>query len=94
MFMFINPAKTLTPWVSALEQESYLSYMKQVISNILLATNPSLIFKSSSFLFLDISCIILNNGHFRNLKTNQLLSKKELYYTHWKLSTIRAVIDT
>ena len=33
------------------------------------------------YLFLNISYIILYNGHFCNFKTNQLLSKKELYYT-------------
>ena len=28
MFTFINPAKILAPWVLALEQDSYLSYIK------------------------------------------------------------------
>ena len=47
---------------------------KKVIKKILLTTDPS---HSSSdaimFLFLNISYITLRNGHFRNLKTNQLL---------------------
>ena len=37
------------------------------------------------FLFLNICYIILHDGHFRNLKRNQLLSKKELYYTQFLL---------
>ena len=37
----------------------------------------SLISKCNSFLFLNISYIILHNGHLRNLKANQLLSKKK-----------------
>ena len=36
------------------------------------------------FLLLNISYAILHHGYFRNLKTNQLLSK-ELYYTHFPL---------
>ena len=45
----------------------------------------SLISRWNSFLFLNISYIILHNGHLRNLKGNQLLSKKELYYTNFLL---------
>ena len=41
MFTFINPGKTLAPWVSALEQGSYLSYKKKVIKKILQTTDPS-----------------------------------------------------
>ena len=61
-------------------------YKKKVIKKILQTADPS---HSSLdpiiFLFLNISYITLHNGHFRNLKTNQLLSKKELYYTHFLL---------
>ena len=39
--MFINPGKTLAPWVLALEQESYLSYIKKVIQKILQTTDQS-----------------------------------------------------
>ena len=77
MFAFINPSETLAPWVLALEQESNMSYIKKVIKKILQTTDPS---HSSLdvliFLFLNISYIILHNGHFLNFKTNQLLSKK------------------
>ena len=45
----------------------------------------SFIFRCNNFLFLNISYIILHNGHFRNLETIQLLSKKELYFTHFLL---------
>ena len=41
----------------------------------------SITIKCNNVLFLNISYIILRNGHFRNLETKQLLSKKELYYT-------------
>ena len=41
MFTFINPGKTLAPWMLALEQESYLSYIKKAIKNILQTTEPS-----------------------------------------------------
>ena len=43
----------------------------------------SLIFRWNNFLFLNIIYIILHSGHFRNSETNQLLSKKELYYTQF-----------
>ena len=77
MFTFIDPGKTLAQWVSFLEQESYLSHMKQVIKNILQTTVPSLICRRNNFLFLNGSYIILYNWHFRKLKTNKLLSKKK-----------------
>ena len=35
MFMFINPGKSLAPWVLALKQESYHSYIKKVIKKVL-----------------------------------------------------------
>ena len=38
---FINPGKTLVPWVLAVEQESYLPYIKKVIRKILQTTDPS-----------------------------------------------------
>ena len=41
MFTFINPAQKLAPWLSALEQESYLSYKKEVIKKVLQTTEPS-----------------------------------------------------
>ena len=82
MFTFIIAGETLAPWVLALEQESYLSYIKKVIKKILQTTDPShSSFDVIIFLFLNISYIILHDGYFRNLKTNQLLSKKS-YITH------------
>ena len=92
MFMFITPRKALAPWVLALEQESYLSYIKKVIKKILQTAGPS----DSSldviiFLFLNISYIVLHSGHFLNLKTNQLISKKKaILKTHY---TKRNIID-
>ena len=59
---------------------------KKVIKKILQTTDPphsSL--DAIIFLLLDISYIILRNGNFRNLKTNQLLSKTELFYTRFLL---------
>ena len=86
MFTFINPGKTLAPSMSALEQDSYLLHIKRwkkkkkKISNY----RPiSLIFRWNNFLFLNIIYIILHSGDFRNSETNQLLSKKELYYTQF-----------
>ena len=38
---FIDPGKTLAPWVLALELESYLSYIKKVIKKILQNRDPS-----------------------------------------------------
>ena len=79
----MDPGKTLAQWVSAQEQESYLSHMKQVIKNILQTTVPFLICRCNNFLFLNFIYIILHNWHFRKLKTNQLLSKKKKkYITH------------
>ena len=88
MFLGNNPGKTLARWV--LEQESYLPYIKKVIKKILETTGPSHSSLDAMiiFLFLKIICIILHNGHFRNLKTNQLLSKEELHYTHVLLCVI------
>ena len=86
MFVFINPGKTLTPRVLALEQEPYLSYLKQVIKKILQATEPShSSLEAITFLLLNINCIILRNGYFCNLKTNQVQSKKGLFYTKFIL---------
>ena len=59
---------------------------KKIIKKILQTTDPShSSLDAIIFLLLDIRYIILRNGNFRNLKTNQLLSKKELYYTHFLL---------
>ena len=41
MYTFINPGKTLAPWVLARKQESYLSYIKKVIKKISQTTDPS-----------------------------------------------------
>ena len=38
---FINPEKTLGPWVLALEQESYLPCIKKVIKKILQTRDTS-----------------------------------------------------
>ena len=55
---------------------------KKVMKKILQTTDPShSSLDATIFLFLTISYIILHNGHFHNLKTNQLLSKKN-YITH------------
>ena len=55
---------------------------KKVIKKILQTTGPShSTIDAIIFLFLNINYIILHNGHFSNLKTNQLLSKKN-YITH------------
>ena len=57
-------------------------YKYKVIKKILQTTDSSYSsLDAIIFLFLNISYIILHNGHFRNLKTNQLLSKKN-YITH------------
>ena len=40
MFTLINPGKALGPWISALEQESYLLYIKKVMKNKLQTTDP------------------------------------------------------
>ena len=86
MFTFANSAKTFAPWVLALEQESYLSYIKKDDKEDIANCRPiSIIFRCNNNLFLNISYIILHNEHFRNLKTNQLLSKKELSYIHFLL---------
>ena len=56
MFKFINPGKTLAPWVLALEQESYLSYIKKVVKKILQTADPShSSLDAIMFLFLNIS---------------------------------------
>ena len=41
MFKFINPGKSLEPWVFALEQEVRFLYIKKVIKKILKTTYPS-----------------------------------------------------
>ena len=57
-------------------------FKKKVMKKILQTTDSSYSsLDAIIFLFLNISYIILHNGHFRNLKTNQLLSKKN-YITH------------
>ena len=57
-------------------------YKKKVIKKILQTTDPShSSLDAIIFLFLNIINIILHNAHFLNLKTNQLLSKKN-YITH------------
>ena len=82
MFMIINSGKTLALWVLALEQESYLPYIKKVIKKILQITDLSHSYLDAIiFLPLNISYTILCNGYFRNLKINQLLSQKN-YITH------------
>ena len=76
-FTLISPRKTLVQLVLALEQESNLPYIKNVIKKILQTTDPphsSL--DAIIFLFLNISNIILDNANFRNFKTNQLLGKE------------------
>ena len=86
MLMFINPGETLAPWVLTLEQESYLPHIKKVIKKILQTTDPShSSLDAIIFLLLNISYIILSNEYFCNLKTNQLQSEKELYYTNFIL---------
>ena len=71
MFTFNHHGKTLAPWVLILEQESYLPYVRKGDKDF---AN-----------YRPISLISLHNGYFRNLKTNQLLIKKELYYKHFLL---------
>ena len=94
--MFINPGKTLAPSVFALEQELYLPYIKKsVIKKILQTTDPShSSLDAMIFLLLDISYIILRNGYLRNLKTNQLQLKKELYYANFILNVILLVSNS
>ena len=59
---------------------------KKVIKKILQTTDsPHSSLDAIIFLLLDISYIILRNGNFRNLKTNQLLSKTELFSTRFLL---------
>ena len=60
--------------------EAISAIYKKVIKKIQQTTDPShSSLEAIIFLFLNISNIILHNVHFRNLKTNQLLSTKELY---------------
>ena len=91
MLTLINPGKILTPWVLALEQKLYMPYIKKVIKKILQTAGPS---HSSLgaiiFLFLNISYIILHNGHFRNLKQISCYQKKTILHT---FSTISHMID-
>ena len=70
----------------ALEQEPYLLYIKKVVKKLLQTTDPSdSSFHAIIFLLLNISYIILDNKYFRNLKTNQLPSEKDLHYKHFLL---------
>ena len=84
--MFVSPRKTLAPWMLALKQESYLSYIKKVIKKISQTADPShSSLDAIIFLLLKISYIIIRNGYFRNLKTNQLQSKRKIYYANFIL---------
>ena len=95
LFMFISPGKTLAPWMLALKQESYLSCVKKVIEKISQTADPS---HSSLdviiFLLLKIKYIIIRNGYFHNLKTHQLQSKRELYYTKFILCVTLLMSNT
>ena len=65
------------------------------MKKILQTADPSHSFLDAMiFLLLDISYIILRNGYFCNLKTNQLQLKKELYYTNFILHVILLVSNT
>ena len=66
-----------------------------MIKKILQTTDPShSSLDAMIFLLLDISYIILRNGYLRNLKTNQLQLKKELYYANFILNVILLVSNT
>ena len=66
-----------------------------MIKKILQTTDPShSSLDAIIFLLLDIGYIILRNGCFRNLKTNQLQLKKELYYANFILHVILLVSNT
>ena len=68
---------------------------KKVIKKILqTADPPHSSLDAIIFLLLDISYIILRNGNFRNLKTNQLLSKTELFYTRFLLYVLLFMSNT
>ena len=70
-------------------------YEKRVTKKILQTTDPShSSLDAIIFLLLDISYIILRNGYFRNLKTNQLQLKKKLYYANFILNVILLVSNT
>ena len=70
-------------------------YEKRVMKKILQTTDPShSSLDAIIFLLLDISYIILRNGYFRNLKTNQLQLKKKLYYANFILNVILLVFNT
>ena len=82
MFLFINPGKTLAPWMLALEEESHRPYIKKVIKKILQNRDP---WQSSLdaiiSLLLNISYLILSSGYFRNLKKKSAGIKKKNYIT-------------
>ena len=87
--------ENLASQVLALEQESYLPYIKKVIKKILQTTNPShSSLEAILFLLPNISYTILLSGYFCNLKTNQLQSKKELYYTNFILNVTLLMSNT
>ena len=84
MFMFTNSGKTATMGVSSRTGAISAIYEKKVIKKLLQTADPShSSLDAIIFLLLNISYVILHNRYFRNLKTNQVLSKKELYYTHF-----------
>ena len=96
MFLFINPGKTLAPWMLALEEESHRPYIKKVIKKILQNRDP---WQSSLdaiiSLLLNVSYLILSSGYFRNLKKKSAgIKKKELYYTHFLLCVILWMYNT
>ena len=87
--------ENLASQVLALEQESYLPYIKKVIKKILQTTDPShSTLEAVLFLLPNISYIILRTGYFCNLKTNQLKTKKELYYTNFILNVALLMSNT
>ena len=92
MFMFTNTGKTATMGVSSRTGVISAIYEKKVIKKILQTADPShSSLDAIIFLLLNISYVILHNRYFRNLKTNQVLSKKRtILHT---LSTIRDIID-